>query len=153
MQTRMALLQQHPNPHATSYRIQITENLLGGSFLAGVPVKWRLFQIMLLSGGIAGLAGMLEVAGTVHHLQGGISNNFGYFGVLVAVLAGGVPIAVIASGLLMAVILNAGIVLQSHGVSTYEVLALTGLVLFFVAAGEQLAYYRPTRLTTKQALS
>jgi simple sugar transport system permease protein len=89
---------------------------------------------------------MFEVAGTVHHLQGGISNNFGYLGILVAVLAGGLPIAVLASALLMAIILNAGIVLQSYGVTTYEVVALTGLVLFFVAMGEQLAYYRPTQL-------
>ena len=47
---------------------------------------------------------------------------------------------------LMALILNAGIILQSSGVSSYEVLALTGLLLFFVAIAEQLAYYRPARL-------
>jgi simple sugar transport system permease protein len=60
------------------------------------------------------------------------------------VIAGGGAVAVIAAGLLMAVVLNAGIVLQSHGVSTYEVLSLTGLVLFLVAAGEQLAHYQLT---------
>lgn len=120
---------------------------------AGVPVQRRLLQVMLLSGGVAGLAGMLEVAGTVHHLQGGISNNFGYLGVVVAVIASGGPIAVIASGLFMALVLNAGIVLQSHGVSTYEVLSLTGLILFFVAAGEQLAHYQLTTIAPQQARS
>ena len=45
--------------------------------------------VMLLSGAIAGMAGMLEVAGTVHRLQGGISNNFGYVGIMVAMLARG----------------------------------------------------------------
>jgi general nucleoside transport system permease protein len=114
------------------------------AFYAGVPVRLRLLQVMLVSGGIAGLAGMLEVAGTVHHLQGGISNNFGYLGVGVAVIAVAAPLAVIATGAFMALILNAGIVLQSHGVSTYEVLSLTGLVLVLVAAGEQLAHYQLT---------
>jgi general nucleoside transport system permease protein len=109
---------------------------------AGIPVPRRLLQTMLLSGGIAGLAGMLEVTGTVHRLQGGISNNFGYLGVMVAVLAGGQPIGVLPAAILMGIILNGGIVLQTYGVSIYEVLALTGLILLFIAVGEQLAYYR-----------
>jgi len=135
------------------YEVRVAGANQHAAFYAGVPVRRRLLQVMLLSGGIAGLAGMLEVAGTVHHLQGGISNNFGYLGIMVAVIAGSSPIAVIAAALLMAVILNAGIVLQSYGVSTYEVLALTGLLLFFVAMGEQLAYYRPARLAARQALT
>jgi simple sugar transport system permease protein len=116
---------------------------------AGVPVRRRLLQTMLLSGGLAGLAGMLEVAGTVHRLQGGISNNFGYLGIMVAVLAGGLPIGVLPAAVLMGVILNGGIVLQSYGVSIYEVLALTGLILLFIAVGEQLAYYRIPRATRR----
>ena len=112
---------------------------------AGIPVRRRLLQVMLLSGGLAGFAGMLEVVGTVHRLQGGISNNYGYLGIMIAVLAGGVPIAVLPAALLMAVILNASTVLQAYGVSSYEVLALTGLVLLFTAMGERLAYYRLPR--------
>jgi simple sugar transport system permease protein len=134
------------------YEVRVAGANRHAAHYAGVPVRRRLIQVMLLSGGIAGFAGMLEVAGTVHHMQGGISNNFGYVGILVAVLAGGVPIAVIAAAALMAVILNSGIVLQSYGVSTYEVVALTGLVLFFVAMGEQLAYYRPARLASRQVV-
>ena len=112
---------------------------------AGVPVPRRLLQVLLLSGGLAGVAGMLEVVGTVHRLQGGISNNYGYLGVMVAVLAGGAPLGVLPAALLMAMILNAGTVLQAYGVSTNEVLSLTGLVLLFTAVGERLAYYRPRR--------
>ncbi len=112
---------------------------------AGIPVRRRLIQVLLLSGGLAGVAGMLEVVGTVHRLQGGISNNYGYLGIMVAVLAGGVPFAVLPAALLMAVILNAGTVLQAYGVSNYEVLALTGLVLLFTAMGERIAYYRLSR--------
>ena len=112
---------------------------------AGIPVRRRLLQVLLLSGGLAGIAGMLEVVGTVHRLQGGISNNYGYLGVIIAVLAGGVPLGVIPAALLMALLLNAGTVLQSYGVSNYEVLALTGLVLLFTAVGERVAYYRLPR--------
>jgi simple sugar transport system permease protein len=112
------------------YEVRVAGANRHAAHYAGVPVRKRLMQVMLLSGG------------TVHRLQGGISNNFGYLGVMVAVLAGGLPIAVLPAALLMGIILNGGIVLQAYGVSTYEVLALTGLVLLFIAVGEQLAYYR-----------
>ena len=134
------------------YEVRVAGANRHAAHYAGIPVRRRLMQVMLLSGGIAGVAGMAEVTGTVHRLQGGISNNFGYLGVMVAVLAGGLPIGVLPAALLMAVILNAGIVLQSYGVSTYEVLALTGLVLLFIAVGEQLAYYRlPRRAARRRA--
>ena len=124
------------------YEVRLAGSNRHAAHYAGVPVRKRLMQVLLLSGGLAGLAGMLEVVGTVHRLQGGISNNYGYLGVMIAVLAGGVPLAVLPAALLMAVILNASIVLQAYGVSTYEVLALTGLILLFTAMGERLAYYR-----------
>jgi simple sugar transport system permease protein len=88
---------------------------------------------------------MFEVAGTIHRLQGGISNNFGYVGIMVAVLARGSSIGVVFAGALMAVILNAGIVLQTKGLNTNTVLALTGLILFFTAIGDEFAHYRLVR--------
>jgi simple sugar transport system permease protein len=133
------------------YQVRVAGANRHAAHYAGIPVRRRLMQVMLLSGGIAGVAGMLEIAGTVHRLQGGISNNFGYLGVMVAVLAGGLPIAVLPAALLMGIILNGGIVLQAYGVSTYEVLALTGLVLLFIAVGEQLAYYRLANVRARVA--
>jgi len=133
------------------YEVRLAGSNRHAAHYAGVPVRTRLMQVMLLSGALAGLAGMLEVVGTVHRLQGGISNNYGYLGVMIAVLAGGVPLAVLPAALLMAVILNASIVLQAYGVSTYEVLALTGLILLFTAMGERLAYYRFPRAIKRAA--
>ncbi len=133
------------------YEIRLAGANRHAAHYAGIPVRRRLMQVLLLSGGLAGVAGMLEVVGTVHRLQGGISNNYGYLGIMVAVLAGGVPWAVLPAALLMAVILNAGTVLQTYGVSNYEVLALTGLVLLFTAVGERIAYYRLARRPVRAA--
>jgi general nucleoside transport system permease protein len=124
------------------YEVRVVGTNRHAAIYAGIPVHRRLLQVMLISGGIAGIAGMLEIAGTVHRLQGGISNNFGYLGIMVAVLAGGLPMAVLPAAILIAIVLDAGIVLQSYGVSTYEVLALTGALMLCIAVGEQLAYYR-----------
>ncbi len=133
------------------YEVRLSGANRHAAHYAGIPVRRRLMQVLLLSGGLAGVAGMLEVVGTVHRLQGGISNNYGYLGIMVAVLAGGVPLAVLPAALLMAVILNAGTVLQTYGVSNYEVLALTGLVLLFTAVGERIAYYRLPRSKARAA--
>ncbi|MDB5405166.1 MAG: transporter permease [Rhodospirillales bacterium] len=124
------------------YEVRISGANIFAAHYAGIPVRSRLISVMLISGAIAGIAGMLEVAGTVHRLQGGISNNFGYLGIIVAVLAGGSPIGVVFSGFVMAVILNAGIILQAQGILLNDVLAMTGLILFFTAIGEQVAHYR-----------
>ena len=59
---------------------------------------------MLVGGGIAGLAGMSEVAGIQHHLRPGISNNLGFMGFLASWMAGHNPIPLIGTCLLFAVI-------------------------------------------------
>jgi simple sugar transport system permease protein len=131
------------------YEVRVSGANPDNARYAGIGVKSRIVAVMLLSGAVAGVAGMLEVAGTVHRLQGGISNNFGYLGIIVAVLAGRSCLAVIGTAVLMAFILNSGIILQTLGVTTSAVVALTGLVLLFTAMGEELARYRPVRTTRK----
>jgi simple sugar transport system permease protein len=127
------------------YEVRIAGSNPQAARYAGIPFRSRLIMVMLISGGIAGAAGMLELAGTVHRLQGGISNNFGYLGIMVAVLARGSTVGVLAGAVLMAVILNSGIILQTEGVTVSVVLAITGLILFYTAIGDELAHYRITR--------
>lgn len=127
------------------YEVRVAGSNPQAAHYAGMPFRRHLITVMLLSGAIAGIAGMLEVAGTVHRLQGGISNNFGYLGIMVAVLARGSALGVLAGAALMAVILNSGIILQTQGINTSTVLAITGLILFFTAIGDELAHYRIIR--------
>ncbi len=127
------------------YEVRIAGSNPSAAKYAGMPFRRHLITVMLLSGAIAGVAGMLEVAGTVHRLQGGISNNFGYLGIMVAVLARGSALGVLAGAALMGVILNSGIILQTQGVNVSTVLAITGLILFFTAIGDEAAHYRITR--------
>lgn len=112
---------------------------------AAIPFRKHLIIVMLLSGAIAGLAGAVEVAGTTHRLQGEISNNYGYIGIMVAVLARGSALGVIGGALLMATVLKAGIVLQTQGVTLNAVVALTGLILFLTAVADELSHYRIIR--------
>lgn len=55
---------------------------------AGIRVERTLLRTALLSGGIAGLAGVGEVAGIHYHLIDAISGGHGYTGIIVATLGG-----------------------------------------------------------------
>ena len=68
-----------------------------------------------------------------------------------AVLARAAPLGVLASALLMAVILNGGIILQTQGLTTSTVLAVTGLILLFSAIGDEIAHYRVVRAAPQGA--
>ncbi|GBD56823.1 ABC transporter permease [Gluconobacter wancherniae] len=115
---------------------------------AGISVAPRVLAVLLLSGGLAGLAGMVEVAGTVHRLQGGIANNYGYLGIVVALLARGSCLSLIPAALLMAFILDTGIVLQTTQISASAVLAITGLLVLAIAVGDELAAYARVKKTS-----
>jgi len=130
------------------YEVRIAGSNPSAARYAAIPFRRHLIVVMLMSGAIAGLAGMLEAVGTTHRLQGGISNNFGYIGIMVAVLARGSAFGVLAGAALMAIILKSGIALQTQGVNLSTVIAITGLILFFTAIGDELSHYRIIRTRT-----
>ncbi len=68
---------------------------------AGIPVERTLLRVALVSGAIAGLAGAVLVAGIQHRLTSGISDGFGYTGIVVAMLGGLAMPGVLLAGLLL----------------------------------------------------
>jgi general nucleoside transport system permease protein len=124
--------------------------IIGGSRrvaeFAGIPVLRHILVVMLLSGALAGVAGMIEVAGTAHRLAGTLSNSYGFMGIIVAALANASFVGIIPVGFLLAVLLNAGIVLQTSGLSVTAMAAINGVILIFAAVGEVAAGYRLERV-------
>ncbi|MEO1556924.1 MAG: ABC transporter permease [Pseudomonadota bacterium] len=113
---------------------------------AGIPAGKRIITTMLLSGAIAGIAGALEVSGTVSRLQVGISSQFGYLGIVIAALAVGSHIGIIIAAFLMGLLLNAGIIFETQGLSLHAVIALTGWLLLLVGIAQVAAGYRLVRI-------
>jgi simple sugar transport system permease protein len=60
----------------------------GAARFAGIDVRRTLLISALVSGGIAGLAGVSEIAGIHYHLIDAISPGYGYTGIIVATLGG-----------------------------------------------------------------
>ena len=71
---------------------------------AGISTQAVLLRVAILSGGLAGLAGVGEVAGVRGYLTTDLSPGYGYSGIVVAMLAQLNPLGVVAAALFVAVI-------------------------------------------------
>ena len=113
---------------------------------AGIAVKRRIMVVMLFTGAIAGLGGMLQLSAPgAQALNSGFSAQFGLSGFIVAALAGAAIAGVGGGGLFIASMFFAGLVLQTKGLSVYIIFAIYGLILTGIALGEVAARYRLVR--------
>ncbi len=69
---------------------------------AGISINRTVILVAMLSGGLAGMAGITETAGTKGYLTLDLSPGFGYSGIAVAMLANLHPIGVIISAIFLA---------------------------------------------------
>lgn len=103
---------------------------------AGVPVTRTVVLTALLSGALAGLAGAIEVAGRTSYVTLDMSPNYGYAGIVIAMLAGLHPLGVVASAVFVAgVLVGADSMSRAVGVPTYiaDVIVATALLAVLVA--------------------
>ena len=70
---------------------------------AGVPLGRTLMMVACLSGGLAGLAGAVQVLGVRGYVTTDLSPGFGYSGIVIAMLANLNPIGVVAAAVFAAV--------------------------------------------------
>ena len=113
---------------------------------AGMPTRRTTLAVMALSGALAGLAGMSEVAGIGHQLQRNLSPGYGYTAIIVAWLGRLHPLAIIVVAFLLAALLVGGDQLQATtGLPAAIAPMLQGTILFFLLGGEVLLRYRIAR--------
>jgi simple sugar transport system permease protein len=104
---------------------------------AGLSPEWKTFCTLMLSGALAGLAGMVEVSGVVHRLQDRFSPGYGFVAIAVAWIGRLDPFGVLWGSVLFAALLVGAKEVQPHGVA----LMLQGLIMIVVTAGEVLQRY------------
>lgn len=102
---------------------------------AGMNIEANLLLAMAISGGAAGLAGAIEVAGLTYRLYQQISPGYGFDGIAVALLANNNPIGIIFSGILFGALRSGSEVMQMNArVPSVLVFAIQGLVILSVVA-------------------
>jgi simple sugar transport system permease protein len=121
------------------YELTITGGSERASFFAGINVRRRQIGVMLVGGALSGLAGTMDMLGTIHQYSDGLTNNRGFDAVVIAVLAGGSAIGVVVMGLLYALLLAGSDAVSVVGVSNELVYGLIGITLMLGALGEAAA--------------
>jgi len=114
---------------------------------AGVPPVRTIVLVALLSGGLAGLAGAIEVAGRTGYVTLDMSPGYGYGGIVIAMLAGLHPLALLAAAVFVAgVQVGADSMSRVIGVPTYIADVIVAASLVSVLVATLLAQYRVRRL-------
>ncbi len=120
------------------YEIRLVGDNPNAARYAGISITRNTVLVMMLSGALAGLAGMSEITGVVHRLQGSISPGYGFTGIIVAWLAKLNPAAVIVVSILFGALILAGREIQPSGVPKM----IQGVILVCLIAGDFFTRYR-----------
>ena len=127
------------------YQIRVTgENPVAARY-AGMSYLKTVFLVMVLSGGLAGLAGVGEVAGIHHRLRypEGISPGYGFTAIIVAWLARLNPLGAVLTSFLLGGLLVGGDAIQvSLRLPAATIFVFNGTILLFVLGGDLIARYR-----------
>jgi general nucleoside transport system permease protein len=119
------------------YEIRVIGNNPNAARYAGISLARNIILVMCLSGGLAGLAGMNEVA-ALRELNGRFSRGYGFTGVIVAWLARLNPLGAILVAILFGGLLVGTKLIQPQGIASM----LQGVILFVVVGTELLFHYR-----------
>ncbi len=121
------------------YEVRVIGENPDAAKYAGIDFTRTTLFVMIISGGMAGMAGVGEVAGIHHYLSypDSISSGYGFTAIIVAWLAKLNPVYVIFSGLFFAGVLVGGDAIQiSLGLPAATVAIFNGTMLIFLIMGE-----------------
>jgi simple sugar transport system permease protein len=110
---------------------------------AGISVAGTLVKVGLLSGALAGLAGVSEVAGLKGYLTQDLSPGYGYSGIVVAMLASLSPVGVVGAAFFVAaVFVGADSMSRAVAVSSYIANLIVAMALLAVLLGGLFVRFR-----------
>lgn len=129
--------------HIIGFQIKVIGMAPAAASFAGFKEKRVVWLTLLISGGAAGLAGVLEVSGPIGQIVPVISPGYGFTAIIVAFLGRLHPVGVVLAGLLMALTYLGG---DSAQITMNLPNAVTGvfqgMLLFFLLASDVLIRYR-----------
>jgi simple sugar transport system permease protein len=120
------------------YEIRLIGDSPRAARYAGIDIARNIIVVFAVSGALAGLAGMSEVAGSVHRLQDRISPGYGFTAIIIAYLAKFHPGRVVVAAILFGALILAGREIQPSGVPAM----IQGIILFALIVSDTLVRYR-----------
>jgi simple sugar transport system permease protein len=122
------------------YEVRVIGENARAARYAGMSLKRNIVLVMMISGGMAGLAGMSEIAGNLHLMKRMFSPGYGYTAIIVAWLAKLNPWGVIVVSLLLAALFRGSDAIP--GAPKALGMMLQAVIFFVLIGGEVLTRYR-----------
>ena len=122
------------------YEVRVIGENARAARYAGMSLKRNIVLVMMISGGMAGLAGMSEIAGNLHVMKRMFSPGYGYTAIIVAWLAKLNPWGVIVVSLLLAALFRGSDAIP--GAPKALGMMLQAMIFFVLIGGEVLTRYR-----------
>jgi simple sugar transport system permease protein len=136
------------------FEIKVVGQAPAAAAYAGFDRKRMIWLCLLTSGGLAGLAGLFEVAGPIGQLIPILTPGYGFTAIIVAFLGRLHPLGIILSGLLMALSYIGGENAQVEvGLPQAVTGVFQGLLLFFLLATDFLTKYRVRYVTARREVA
>lgn len=131
------------NRHMTGFHIRLTGEAPRAARFAGVSPSRLILFCLGLSGALAGLAGLFEVAGPAGQVTIDFNVGYGFTAIIVAFLGRLHPVGILLAGGLMALTYIGGEIAQSNlGLPAAAIQVFQGMLLFFLLALDLLTNYR-----------
>jgi ABC-type uncharacterized transport system permease subunit len=125
------------------FEIRVMGNSPRAGRFSGFSPSHTVWFCFLLSGGLAGLAGLCEVMSTVGQLQPTISPGYGFTAIIVAFLGRLNPLGALVAALALAISYLGGEAAQvAMGISDKIARVFQGILLFYILACDTLILYR-----------
>jgi simple sugar transport system permease protein len=125
------------------YRMKVSGMAPAAAAYAGFSEERNVWLAFMLSGALAGLAGVGEVAGPIGQLQPSVSPGYGFAAIIVAYVGRLHPLGVLLAALLMSLLYIGG---ESAQMELQLPSAITGLfqgmLLFYLLAADLFIHYR-----------
>jgi len=132
------------------FRLKVSGLAPGAASYAGFSEKRNVWLALLVSGGMAGLAGVAEVAGPIGQLQPSISPGYGFAAIIVAFVGRLHPLGVVLASLLMSLLYIGGETAQMQMQLPAAVTGLfQGMLLFYLLGADLFIHFR-LRWASKQ---
>jgi simple sugar transport system permease protein len=129
--------------HMLGYQIRLTGEAPRASRFSGVSPARIVLVCLGLSGALAGLAGLFEVAGPSGQISIDFNVGYGFTAIIVAFLGRLHPVGILLAGFLMALTYIGGEIAQANlGLPAAAIQVFQGMLLFFLLAVDMLTNYR-----------
>ena len=134
------------------FQVRVVGSAPNAARYGGFSAKRTVWLALLVSGGLAGLAGVLEAAGPFRQLVPAFPTGYGFTAIIVAFLGRLNPLGCVIAGLVLAISYVGGEVAQTTlGLPHAATGIFQGMLLFFLLAGDVFVRYRLKSVSTRPA--